>query len=113
MALEGSEIYDMNPIIFIRASTPIVDEHDALPQIKLTDFFSQMEEDEEIGYSIQKSKITDADLDGIEVRDEASHKFLSDVKNFTSAQDSQLILEIDNIAKGKGIVTTMFKPRTI
>ena len=45
MALGGSEVYDMNPIIFIRASTPIVNEHDALPQIKLTDFFSQMEED--------------------------------------------------------------------
>ena len=43
---------DMNPIIFIRSSTPIVDEHDTLPQIKLTDYFSQMEEDEEIGYSI-------------------------------------------------------------
>jgi hypothetical protein len=45
MALGGSEVYDMNPIIFIRASTPIINEHDALPQIKLTDFFSQMEED--------------------------------------------------------------------
>ena len=47
-----------------------------------------MEGDEEIGYSIQKSKITDADLEDIEVRDEASHKFLSDVKNFTQAQDA-------------------------
>jgi len=47
-----------------------------------------MEEDEEIGYSIQKSKITDADLDGIEVRDEAAHQFLIDVKNFTQAQDA-------------------------
>lgn len=52
MALGGSEVYDMNPIIFIRASAPIVNEHDSLPQIKLTDFFAQMEEDEEIGYSI-------------------------------------------------------------
>ena len=72
-----------------------------------------MEEDEEIGYSIQKSKITDADLDGIEVRDEASHQFLIDVKNFTQAQDASLILEVDSLAKGKGIDTTSIKPRTI
>jgi hypothetical protein len=83
MAFGGSEVYDMNPVIFIRAQAPVVDEHDALPQFKLTDFFSQNEGDEEIGFSIQKTKITDSDLEGIEVRDEAAQKFLSDVKNFT------------------------------
>ena len=47
------------------------------------------------------------------MRDEAAQKFLSDVKNFTQAQDSQLIAEIDTLAKGKGIEATSFKPRTI
>ena len=88
MARQGGQAYDMNPVIFVRTSRPCANALDILPTIKLTDFFSQTEEDEVLGYDLQRTKLTDIDLNPIEIRDEASKKFLSDLKDFTPDQDA-------------------------
>lgn len=95
MALEASQAYDINPVIFIRSSKPATNALDVIQSVKLTDYFQQVEENESIGFTIQKTVITEADLEPIEVRDEASKQFLSDIKDFTPSQDSQLIAQID------------------
>lgn len=113
MARQGGQAYDMNPVIFVRTSRPCANALDILPTIKLTDFFSQTEEDEVLGYDLQRTKLTDIDLNPIEIRDEASKKFLSDLKDFTPDQDAQIMVQLDTIAKTKSIEATQIKPRTI
>jgi len=81
----------MNPVIFVRTSKPCANALDILPSIKLTDFFSQTEEDEVVAFDMQRTKLNDSDLETIEVRDEASKKFISDVKSFTPDQDAQIM----------------------
>lgn len=103
----------MNPLIFIRTSKPCANALDILPTIKLTDYFSQTEEDEAIEFQFQRTKLTDEDLNHLEIRDDASRKFLSDLKNFTPDQDAQVMNQIDIIAKQKDIEATMIKTRTI
>lgn len=43
MAQEGGQTYDMNPIIFVRSSTPASNALDILPSTKLADFFELTE----------------------------------------------------------------------
>lgn len=45
-ALQGGQKYDLNPVIFIRAKGALVNAQAVLPTLKLTDFFSQTEENE-------------------------------------------------------------------
>lgn len=81
----------MNPVIFVRTSKPCANALDILPSIKLTDFFSQTEEDEVVAFDMQRTKLNDSDLETIEVRDDASKKFISDLKSFTPDQDAQIM----------------------
>ena len=103
----------MNPVIFVRTSKPCANALDILPSIKLTDFFSQTEEDEVVAFDMQRTKLNDSDLETIEVRDEASKKFISDVKSFTPDQDAQIMSQLDAIAQKKSIAATSIKPGTI
>ena len=51
MALEGGQTYDMNPVIFVRSSTPASNAFDVIQSIKLADFFEQTE-NENVQYTI-------------------------------------------------------------
>jgi len=81
----------MNPVIFVRTSKPCANALDILPSIKLTDFFSQTEEDEVVAFDMQRTKLNNSELETIEVRDDASKKFISDLKSFTPDQDAQIM----------------------
>lgn len=81
----------MNPVIFVRTSKPCANALDILPSIKLTDFFSQTEEDEVVAFDMQRTKLNTSELETIEVRDDASKKFISDLKSFTPDQDAQIM----------------------
>ena len=51
MAQEGGQTYDMNPVIFVRSSTPASNAFDVIQSIKLADFFEQTE-NENVQYTI-------------------------------------------------------------
>ena len=103
----------MNPVIFVRTSKPCANALEILPSIKLTDFFSQTEDDEGVAFAIERTKLTSADLDPLEIHDEASKKFISDLKGFTPDQDAQLMHQLDLIARAKSVEATSVKPRTL
>lgn len=79
----GGQPYDMNPIIFIRASKPSANALEILPTLKLTDFFPQSSEDEAVAFELVRTGLKTEDLTPLEIRDDASKKFLADLKNFT------------------------------
>lgn len=62
---------------------------------------------------MRKAKLTSADLDSLEIRDEASRSFLKDLKSFTPQQDSQIMEQLDKMAIEKGIQVTSLKPGQI
>ena len=85
-ALEGGQVFDLDPVIFIRSAKPLKNGCEGLPVIKLSDFFKHPSEREEgLEFAIQKTKISEQEIDALEVRDETSKKFIDDLRSFTKA----------------------------
>ena len=89
--LEGGQVYDMCPSIFIRSVKKASNASEVIPQLKLTDFFERKENEESVGFDIVRTSLSKADYDSLEVKDEKSQAFIADLKNFTQAQDEILI----------------------
>lgn len=78
-------------MIFVRAKGAVQDAHSTLPKLKLTDYFTQTEEDEQVSFAIRKTVVTDADLESVEIRDEDSKAFIASLKSFTPEMDASLM----------------------
>ena len=70
---------EMDPIIWIRTSTPSRNLLELLPSMKLTDYFAKVDTDEAIEFRIEKKDLPWAEIDQYELRDPASIKLLKDI----------------------------------
>ena len=112
-ALQGSQKYDLNPIIFIRAKGALENSQSILPTLKLTDYFTQTEENEQVSYCIKKSVILDSDLENVEIRDADSKAFLKSLQSFTPDMDAKLMAQVDEYAKRQSKSSLTIKASSI
>lgn len=112
-ALAGGMPHDMDPLVFIRLSKPAANACEKLPSLKLTDFFRKAEGEENVSFNIQRSKLQDADLADIEIKNDAQKAFLSELYGITAAQDAQIMSELDKQAKKKEVSILDLKPASV
>lgn len=94
---------EMNPLIWIRTSSPSSNLLEVLEPFKLTNFFEKVDKDETIDLQVVKKDLPWAEIDQYEVKDPASVKLIEDILDFSPELDAMLIKELDNLAKEKKI----------
>jgi len=93
-ALAGGQPWDLDPVVYYRVRKP-VQNIEALPLIELSRLFEQSDEKSLVSFTIQKAVIDKRQVDAIEISDPDLLSRFEQVKNFSEAQDLELITRIE------------------
>ena len=81
-ALDGSQAWDMNPVIYYRLKSP-VQELANLPAINLKEHFNQRDAPEQVSFTVMNADINPAEVDAVQITDPKSVELFEAVKAFT------------------------------